>query len=743
MTVTAAFAADANQAPPDLTLLMSRGEYLALDGLASCFAPFLAAIDWRGDARAIAEAMPHFAAGIDRVDFQNMLARLGLTPKSGRIAIDRSLEMFAPCVLMPHGAAPLVVLRAAAGRARVFDSGSKTTREIDLDAHADADRHPAIFLSDASERAKPDLSQPWLAHVLRRFKRLIVLALFLTFWMSLLALVAPIGMMSLYIAVLPHDAGGMIPYISAAVLICLLAEAGLRYLRSALQAYVAGRIDYLVSTAAFEQVMRLPSAMTAGATIGDQSARLRGFQSLRDVFVSPMTSLALELPFLPIYVVALAIIAGSVAFVPVVALLIYMALGLIFLRSVKRRSAEAARKRAERQVFLVEMLRQMGTIKQLGAEYRWQERFRTLSGRAAGASFEAAQAGLLLQDLSHMVMVAAGIATMGLAVYNSIEGTMNAGALIAVMALTWRALSPIQGGLRLVMSLERVWEAGRQLNALMRIPPEATGQDSNLERKISDGAIRFKNVSMRYGRSNEPALLGVNLDIPVGEFVAIVGGSGSGKSSLLKALLRIYDPQAGAIFIDDVDIRQAAPAELRRSIGYVPQNPTLLYGTIAQNLRLFKPSASLDDLRHACANVGVLDAINALPEGFNSRFGDQTIRRLPPGFINCLTLAGVLLRKPVILLLDEAHDGFDMETEKQFLACIERLRGQVTVLLTTHRPSHKRIADRVVVLENGRVVSDGPPENPAPRPSPIAPEPIVSKPTISEPSTARVEEVGA
>lgn len=733
MSAAANFASGQHQARPDLTLLMSRGEYLGLDGLASCFAPFLAAIDWRGDTRAIAEAMPHFADTIDLVDFRNMLARLGLTPKTGRIAIDQSLEMFAPCVLLPDDGAPLVVVWARSGRAQVFDSGSKSTREIDLDAYADTHRHTAVFLGDPSERIESTTGQPWLAGVLRRFKRLIALALFLTFWMSLLALVAPIGMMTLYVAVLPHDAGEMIPYIAAAVLICLLAEAGLRYLRSSLQAYVAGRVDYLVSTAAFEQVMRMPSAMTSGATIGDQSARLRAFQSLRDVFVSPMTSLALELPFLPIYVVALAILAGSVAVVPVVALIIYMALGLIFLRSVKRRSSAAAQRRAERQAFLVEMLRQMGTIKQLGAENRWQERFRTLSGQAASASFGAAQSGLLLQDLSHMVMVAAGISTMGLAVYNSIEGTMNPGALIAVMALTWRALSPIQGGLRLVMSLERVWEAGRQLNGLMRIPPEATGQDSNLERRISDGAIRFQNVSMRYGRSNDPALLGVNLNIKAGEFVAIVGGSGSGKSSLLKTLLRIYDPQSGAIFIDDVDIRQAAPAELRRSMGYVPQNPMLLYGTLAQNLRLFKPSASLDELKDACRDVGLLEAIENLPEGFDSRFGDQTIRRLPPGFVNCLTLAGVLLRQPAVLLLDEAHDGLDMETEKKFLECLERLRGKVTILLTTHRPSHKRLADRVVMLENGKVASNGPPEPAPPQPS--------KKP--AKPSRTSAEEISA
>lgn len=701
--------------PPDLTLHLSRGDYLNLRGLASCLTPFLMALEWRGNSRAVGEAAPHVVEEIDIVDFCNMLVRLGLAPKRARMPVDESLETFAPCVVAPDDGEPYVILRAENGQALTFDSGTSAYNTIDLATASQSGGQTVIFLSeeDAGAARKRSTAKPWLTDLSVRFRRLICVALFLTFWMSLLGLVAPIGMMAIYVAVLPHDGDKMIPYIAAAVLACLLAEGGIRYVRSSIQAYLAGRIDYLVSTAAFEQIIRLPSAMTSGATVGDQSARLKGFQALRDVFVSPMTSLALELPFLPIYVIVLAILAGSVAFVPVVALLVYLAMGLLFLRSLKRRSDAAGRRRAERQAFLVEMLRQMGAIKQLGAEAVWQDRFRGISGKTASSSFSAAQGSLILQDMSHVVMVTAGLATMALAVYNALEGLMNPGALIAVMALTWRALSPIQGGLKLVMSLERVWAAGKHLNALMAIPPEAQTSSSKLERRISEGAIRFQNVSLRYGRSHDPALLGITFDVKPGELVALVGGGGSGKSSLLKAILRLYDPQAGSILIDDIDIRQVPPPELRLEVGYVPQNPTMLYGTIAQNLRLYKPSATMDELTEACRLVGVLDAIETLPEGLESRFGDHTIRRLPPGFVNCITLAGVLLREPAILLLDEAHDGLDAEMEDHFLKRLEMLRGKTTILMTTHRPSHIRMADRVIELEKGRVTGDGPPK-PAP-----------------------------
>ena len=408
------------------------------------------------------------------------------------------------------------------------------------------------------------------------------------------------------------------------------------------------------------------------------------------------------------------LIAGSVAIVPIVSLLVYLAVGLLLLRGVKRKTDQAGRVRSDRHAFLVEMLRQMPSIKQLGAERIWQARFRSLSGRAAASSFDAARASFALQDLSHVVMVVSGVATMAVAVFHSIEGDLHAGVLIAVMALTWRVLSPIQGGLKFISSLEKVLLTAKQLNALMRMPLEPRAETSTLERRIVAGNVHCHNVSLRFGRATQAALLGVNFMLEAGEFAVLVGRSGSGKSSLIKSLLRMHDPQSGAVYIDDIDIRQVAPPELRRSIGYAPQYPKLMYGTLAQNLRLYEPAATQAELEAACERAGILETIQSLPEGFETRYGDQTISRLPTGFVNCLAVAAALLRRPALLLLDEAHDGLDEEMEAKFLKCIESLRGQTTILMVTHRPSHMRMADRVLMLEEGRLVHDGGPDEVGP-----------------------------
>lgn len=702
----------------ELNVRIAQGETEGLDGLAACLLPFLSAIDWRGGPRQVAEALPHAATEIDLVDFRNILCRLGLTVHTVRNALADGWRHYWPCAFIPDGDAPVVVMGENEGRLWLYDSAIDDYREIDED-DVEAERlGTLIFLPRDNEDAPADDAAPttdWIVATALRFRRLALVAFGLTFFMTLLSLVSPLGIMALYVAVLPYESGAMIPFIAGAVIACLLAEGGLRHVRAEIHAYIVGRVDYIVSTGTFEHVLRMPANMTTTATVGDQAARLRSFQVVRDFVASPMTPVMLELPFLPVYIAVIWLLAGPVAFVPIAALAVYLLVGLLMQRGVKRKTDLAGQIRSERHAFIVEMLRQMSAIKQLGAEDIWRARFRAISGKSAAAGFDAARASLSVQDMSHVVMVTSGIATMALVVVGVIAGETHAGALLAIMALTWRVLSPIQGGLKFISQLEKVATTFRQLNALMRVPQEKSGDGSVLDRRIAEGAIKCQNVSLKFGQTTHPALLGVNFVMEPGEFAVIVGSSGSGKSTLVKILLRLNDPMAGAVFIDGIDIRQMPPPVLRRSIGYAPQYPRLMYGTIAQNLRLYEPSATQAELEAVCDEIGILDAIRSLPEGFDSRYGDQTIGQLPHGFLNMLSIGAALLREPAILLLDEAHDGLDSHYEAKLLKRLEKLRGKTTVLMVTHRPSHMRMADRVLALEDGRLIHDGPPDEVLPK----------------------------
>jgi ATP-binding cassette subfamily C protein/ATP-binding cassette subfamily C protein LapB len=250
----------------------------------------------------------------------------------------------------------------------------------------------------------------------------------------------------------------------------------------------------------------------------------------------------------------------------------------------------------------------------------------------------------------------------------------------------------------------------RQVDSLMGIENERTATAVARMAPPDRGDIVFHRVVLRYVAQAEPVLGGVSFAIAHGEVVAITGGEGAGKSSLLRLVVGLYQPQGGAIRIGGHDIRAFDPAVLRRAVAWVPQQPDLVYGTIAQNLRLALPQASEADLRRAAASAHVLEAIEALPEGFETRLGDNATIRLPRSILLRLTLARALLREAPVLLLDEPVTGLDNACADAFTEIIAARRGRATILMATHRPSHARLADRVLHVADGLVEDVTPPK---------------------------------
>jgi ABC-type bacteriocin/lantibiotic exporter with double-glycine peptidase domain len=241
------------------------------------------------------------------------------------------------------------------------------------------------------------------------------------------------------------------------------------------------------------------------------------------------------------------------------------------------------------------------------------------------------------------------------------------------------------------------------LDQVMRLPYEAQHRPRRLAPRRLEGAVRLDNVMLHYEGAGRPTLIGVGLEAASGEVIALIGGSGAGKSSLLKVIAGLYAPQAGSVRIDGVDLRQLNPREYRESTAYAPQHPQLLTGTIAQNLRLVAPSATDHDLEEATSDAGVLSDILSLADGFDTRVGDASVQQQPPGFVQRLSLARVYLRKSSLLLLDEPGRALDDQGDRQLREQLAARRGRCTIFLVTHRPSHLLLADRVFRLEAGRI----------------------------------------
>lgn len=405
--------------------------------------------------------------------------------------------------------------------------------------------------------------------------------------------------------------------------------------------------------------------------------------------------------------IVIAILGGSLAAIPAIMLCAF-AVAAAIVQLLSRKSVdETSRSSARRKRFLVETLSNARAIKYSAGITNWQSRFRELAADSAMANLRGGQLSAAVTTISHVLMVSAGLATLAVGALKVIDCDMTVGALVAVMILVWRVLGPLQTGFVASSHFEQVRTSIGQIDELMKLRPERDPYSRPTAPKKLTGRLNFNNVSMRYHPNADPALLGATFQLSPGTIAAVLGTSGSGKSTILKLVASLYQPQAGCIVLDGVDIRQIDPLRLRTMIGYVPQVCHLFRGTIAQNLRLAHPTASDDDLRAATDEAALLEDFLALPEGFNTRIGDYKSGQLPSGFRQRLSLARAYLMQAPLLLLDEPVNNLGHRGDQAFMETIEKLRGETTVLLVTHRPSHALLADQIIFMHCGRVIFTG------------------------------------
>jgi ATP-binding cassette subfamily C protein/ATP-binding cassette subfamily C protein LapB len=518
--------------------------------------------------------------------------------------------------------------------------------------------------------------------------------------------------MAVFDVVLASQSAAALPALVIGALIAALGEWGFRAARQRALARIGERLDLLVLVGVFSRVMALPAALVERAGSAAQISRLRDFAAIRDVLTGAFAIALLDLPSTLLVFLLLLILGGWIALVPFVALAGFAALFFASRGAISRAVRAATYTAQARDALALEALEARRGLVLAGAEERWIARYRDLAARAAMASARSATLSGQVPQLAQTMVSITALLALYLGVAAVLNQAMSLGALIAGMMLVWRVLAPLQAGFTLLSRWEQTRASIRQVDTMMTLEIERKPPGQTRMAAPARGDIVFQRVSLRYLAHAEPVLSGASFSIRHGELVAITGGDGAGKSSLLKLVAGIYRPQAGVVRIAGHDARSYDPAVLRRAMGWVPQSPALLYGTIAQNLRLGHPSASDDELRDAAARAHVLDAILALPEGFETRVGDNATAWLPRSVLQRLALARALVRPAPILLLDEPASGLDDACVAAVNAIIAERRGEVTILMATHRPSHIRMADLVLRVRDGQVeqvTADAPP----------------------------------
>ena len=566
---------------------------------------------------------------------------------------------------------------------------------------------PRHALEDARTPLLPRIDA-WFRDTLKLSRWLYTDAMLASLLVNVLGLMVPLFVMQTYDRVVPNQATSTLWVLAIGLFIGTSFELLLRVLRANLLDSAGKKTDVVLSATLFERITGM-SMKARPATVGGFAQNIHDFQGLREFLTAVTLTSLIDLPFALLMIVVIGLLGGSLVAIPLLAFPLTAIFALIIqsrLRDTVQRSLALG---AERQALLIETLGGLETLKACGAESERQHQWETTHGaltrldtHARFLSSLATNGTLFLQQCAGMAIIIAGV-------YAIIAGDMSVGALIACYMLNSRVLAPLGQVAGLITRYQQARLTMKSTAALMGLPQERQTKQRPLERTLLKGGLDVRQVSFSYPGQSSPALAKVSLRLNAGERVGIIGRSGSGKSTLARLLMGFYTPDEGQILLDGLDLRQLDVADLRHQIGYVAHDLPLLAGSLRDNLTLGARYVSDARMLEVAELTGVGELARQHPQGFDRPVGERG-QQLSGGQRQAVLLARALLLDPQILLFDEPTSAMDNTSEEILRNRLHTWAQGKTLLLITHRSSMLSLVDRLVVLDNGHIVADGPKE---------------------------------
>ena len=456
-----------------------------------------------------------------------------------------------------------------------------------------------------------------------------------------------------------------------------------------------------------DHLLRLPIGYFDRRPVGELGTRIAELEKIRNFLTGEALSTIIDAAFSVIYIIVMALYSWVLTIVALLVVPIQIFITLAGAPIFRRQFRQAAEANAKTQSHLVEVLTGIQTVKAQNVEmvsrWKWQERYskyisrsfeKTITGTALN------QIGQVFQKLSQLMVLWVGASLV-------LSGNLTLGQLIAFRIISGYVTQPL---LRLSTIWQRIQELRVSFERLADIV-DTTEESTDIDKgKISlppiAGEIKFENIEFRFQPGTPTILKNINLEIPAGKFVGVVGQSGSGKSTLMKLLPRLYSPNEGRILVDGYDIDKVELYSLRRQIGIVPQEPLLFTGSVSDNVALTDPNATSDEIKHSCEIACAHDFIMDLPAGYSTQLGERG-SSLSGGQRQRLAIARTLLNKPKLLVMDEATSALDYDTERRVCQNLRESLFGCTVFFVTHRLSTVRNADSIIMMHQGAIVEVG------------------------------------
>ncbi|MEW4983521.1 MAG: type I secretion system permease/ATPase [Cycloclasticus sp.] len=523
---------------------------------------------------------------------------------------------------------------------------------------------------------------------------------------NLFALASPLFIMNVYDRVVPNHALETLWVLAIGVTIVFTFDFVMKGLRGYFIDVAGKRSDIILSATIFEKVMGIKME-NRPKSVGAFASNLSEFESFRDFLTSATLTTLIDLPFLFIFIAVIYMLGGNLALVPLAVLPLAILGALAVQKPLKNTINELFKYSAQKNATLIESLNNLDSIKSAGAEGQIQGKWEQNIGQISRLSLKSRFYSSIATNLTAFLTQMASISVVVFGVYKISEGELTMGALIACTILTGRALAPIGQVASLLTRYHQARASLDTLTNMMSLPVEREPGKKYLHRPTFKGDIEFKNISFSYPEQPIKALDNISFKIKAGERIAFIGRIGSGKSTIEKLMLGMYEPQEGSILVDGTDIRQVDPSDLRRQIGYVPQDISLMFGSVKDNITLGSRYADDASILHAAEVAGVTQFVNRHPEGFDMPVGERG-SSLSGGQRQSVAVARSLLLSPPIFIMDEPSNSMDNSTEARFKEKLSEQLNKQTLILVTHRASLLTLVDRLIVMDGSKIMADGP-----------------------------------
>jgi ATP-binding cassette, subfamily C, bacterial LapB len=656
------------------------------------------------------------APSVEEIERLSERAGLEILQSGDVHLLNRSFDL--PALVIFNDGTALALLECDAEGRYATDSSATEALKVDLRGADTRDVWWVMSFGavnadtiDSAINGKPAsmMRRHWLVSALRPFWKSYLQVALAALFINLLALVTPLFTMNVYDRILPNEAMATLWVLVLGVTTAIVFDLILKSIRAALIDYAGRAADLKLSYVLFEKVLHATMASRPAST-GDYANRITQYEFVREFFTSNTISVVIDAAFMFIFLIVIFSLAGWIVVIPTVALLISIGIGLIAQRQIGKKIAAASNDSTMKQALLIETISTIETIKSLGAEKHLLRRWHELAKRASRTSEDIKQTSAWAANATQFVQQLVSVVIVLCGAYQFAEGNMSSGAIIAAVMLSSRAVAPLG---QIAMTLARMRQALlslRILNAVMEQPEDRPDAAGFVNREVLGGGFSLQQVSFAYPETDLKVLNGMSFAVKPGERVGIIGKIGSGKTTLGRLLGGLYQPSEGHLLIDGVDVRQYHPAVVRAAVSVVSQSADLFSGTIKENLLMGRPDATDADILEVAKLTGIDDFASRHPRGYDMPVGERG-SNLSGGQRQLVAIARLLMARPKIVFLDEPSGAMDMASEKLLIAKLKQvLTPQMTVVISTHRHSMLELVDRLIVVDQGRVVADGPKE---------------------------------